>query len=161
MNILNNIREKIRYLINIDDSPKKLALSFGIGVFIAISPLWGLHTLLGIAVAFLFNLNKIVTIAGVYVSNPWTFIPIYTFTTWFGIKVMGKNIQSITINWKHLTLGNFFDSISIFLWPFVIGSTIIAMISGLISGILVYYYFKYRQSEKSLQNYRKGEIDPS
>jgi hypothetical protein len=150
MSILSNIKGKIRQVMNTDDTPMRLALSFGIGVFIAISPLWGLHTLLGIGLAFILNLNKLVTIAGVYVSNPWTFIPIYSFTTWFGIKIMGKDIQSVKIDWEHIDLTNFIDSISIYLWPFVIGSTIIAIISGLISGGIVYYYFKHREKEKAL-----------
>ncbi|MBF0472668.1 MAG: DUF2062 domain-containing protein [Nitrospirae bacterium] len=145
MSILNKIKEKLNYIMSIDDTPKRLALSFGIGVFIAVSPLWGLHTVLGIGLAVFFNLNKVVTIAGVYVSNPWTFIPIYTFTTWFGIKIMRKDIPSVSIDWKHITFSNFFDSLSVFLWPFVIGSTIIAIISGIISGFIVYYYFKRKR----------------
>jgi hypothetical protein len=143
--MLNKIKSKIKILMSINESPKKLALSFGIGVFIAISPLWGLHTFIGLGLALLFDLNKLVLMIGIYVTNPWTVIPIYTFTTWCGIKIMGKNITAISIDWKNITFSSFFEAINIYLWPFVIGSTIIGIIAGLVGGIIVYYYFKRRQ----------------
>lgn len=41
-----------------NDSPKKKALSISLGLFVGLSPFWGLHTLLVLGGAFLLKLNK-------------------------------------------------------------------------------------------------------
>ena len=66
-----------------------IALAFSVGIFVGMSPLFGIHTILGLILAWIFSLNKFVTIVGVYITNPWTIVPIYTFATWFGGKLLG------------------------------------------------------------------------
>ncbi|RME67583.1 MAG: DUF2062 domain-containing protein [Nitrospirae bacterium] len=83
--------DRIRLIFTIKDSPRRLALSFSTGLFIGISPLLGLHTILSIIVASVFKLNKLVTLMGTYVTNPWSLIPIYAFCTWIGIKLTGAS----------------------------------------------------------------------
>jgi uncharacterized protein (DUF2062 family) len=53
------------------------------GVFIGMSPLLGIHTVLGLFAASVLRLNRLITLVGVYVTNPWTIVPIYSFGTWF------------------------------------------------------------------------------
>ena len=53
------------------------------------SPFLGFHTIMGVAVAFLFRLNKIAVMLGVWSNVPWLLVPFYSFATWVGIKLMG------------------------------------------------------------------------
>jgi hypothetical protein len=51
-------------LLNLNDTPERIAFAFAIGVFLAFSPLLGLHTFLGLTLAFLFGLNRVAVLVG-------------------------------------------------------------------------------------------------
>lgn len=140
------IKEKFRALLTIKDRPHHVALSFSIGVFIGISPLFGLHTVLGLLFSYIFRLNKFVTIMGVYITNPWTVIPIYTLGTWSGMKLLGVEGIIGDINWKALSLSNVVTELKILLWPFVLGSFFIGAVSAVASYLLIYVLLKRRNA---------------
>ncbi len=133
------LREKLREVLVIKDSPRRLATSFAIGVFIGMSPILGLHTALGLAVAWLFRLNKFVTMIGVFITNPWTIIPIYTFSTWIGVKLLGLNRMVPPINWAELSIASFLKDLKPFLWPFVFGTTLVGLLSAVIGYVIIYH----------------------
>ena len=56
--VRRKFRHYLRRLLALDDTPERIALAFAVGVFLAFSPLLGLHTVLGLAIAFLFGLNR-------------------------------------------------------------------------------------------------------
>lgn len=136
---ISGLRTKILGITSVNETPKKIAASFAIGIFIGMSPLLGLHTVLGIAAAWLFRLNKIITITGVYITNPWTIIPIYTFSTWFGAKLLGIKDIVPNINWNDMTPVYFINEMEPVLLPFVFGTTFFGILSAVIGYIIVYY----------------------
>ncbi len=115
-----------------------MATSFAIGVFIGMSPLLGLHTVLGLIAAWLFRLNRLITLAGVYVTNPWTIVPIYSFGTWFGARIIGMDNIVPKIAWSHITLGGFLREFRPLLFPFLIGNTVIGVIAAVVSYFVIY-----------------------
>ncbi len=106
------------------------------------SPLLGIHTVLGIFAAWILRLNKFVTVVGVYVTNPWTIVPIYTFGTWVGAKILGIDRIIPDVNWAHLTARELFHALGPFLLPFIVGSTLLGIVSGSLSFFLVYRMVK-------------------
>jgi uncharacterized protein (DUF2062 family) len=71
------LKKAFRSLLAIDDPPERTALAFSVGVFIAFSPLLGLHTILATLLAFLFRFNKVAIYSGTFVNNPFlTLVPI-------------------------------------------------------------------------------------
>jgi hypothetical protein len=68
-------------------------MAYTIGVFIGFSPFMGFHMIFGMALAFLFRLNRIAVLLGVWSNNPWSIIPYYTFATWLGMKITGYRID--------------------------------------------------------------------
>ena len=58
-----------------DQSDKKIAASFALGLLVAFSPFWGLQTFIAISIALFFNLNKILVLLAVNVSSIPPFIP--------------------------------------------------------------------------------------
>lgn len=132
------LRDKLREVVRTKDSPRKIATSFAVGVFIGMSPLLGLHTALGLAVAWGFRLNKIVTIIGVYVTNPWTIVPLYTFATWVGARLLGINGIIPRINWEEISLSYLLSGMKNLLLPFVFGSTLMALVSSVIGYLIIY-----------------------
>ena len=133
------LRDKLRQVIGVKDSPRKIALSFGVGIFLGMSPLLGLHTLLGILAAWVFRLNKFVTIVGVYVTNPWTIVPIFTFATWLGGRLLGLEHILPDINWHSIGISELIRDLEPILPPFIVGSVFLGLVCGVIGYALIYY----------------------
>lgn len=113
-------------------------MAFAVGIFIGMSPLFGIHTILGILVAYLFRLNRFATVVGVYITNPWTIVPIYTFSTWVGAKCLGINKILPDIDWNHITLSALLDEFGPLLMPFIVGTVLIGTLTSIISYIVIY-----------------------
>ena len=135
-------RDKLGQILTIRESPHRIGLAFGIGVFIGMSPLLGLHTVLGIAVAWQFRLNKLVTLLGVYITNPWTIIPIYTFGTWVGAKLLGITHIIPDVDWGNVTFRILLNDLRHLLAPFVVGTFFIGAISSVIGYALTHHTVK-------------------
>ena len=80
-------------LLHIEDTAERTAVAYSIGIFLGFSPFLGLHTLAGLAIAFLFNLNRVAILLGVWSNTPWFIVPYYTIATWIGMKVTGFRID--------------------------------------------------------------------
>ncbi|HBG93491.1 MAG TPA: hypothetical protein DDX12_08520 [Nitrospiraceae bacterium] len=144
-NILK-LRDRLRNILTVKDSPRRLAMAFSVGIFIGMSPLFGIHTILGLIAAWVFGLNRIVTITGVYITNPWTIVPIYTFSAYIGAKCLGIKQIVPEIDWAHITFSNFAHELNPLLTPFVFGTLLIGFISAVISYFIIYHAVKKARS---------------
>lgn len=130
---------RLRVLLQVDDSPPRVALAFAIGVFISFSPFLGIHTGLALAAAFLFRLNRVALVFGAWVNNPWTLAPAYTAGTLLGCALLGVSPVSLeAIDWS-LQGRAFYDSfLSGFrplLVPFLVGNLLL----GALAAVPSYY----------------------
>ncbi len=133
-----HFKDRLREVLSVNEPPHKVALAFSIGIFVGMSPLLGLHTVLGIILAWQLRLNKLVTLIGVYITNPWTIVPIYTFGTWVGAKVLGITHIIPPMDWSHITCRVLFYEFKHLLVPFVVGSLLMATVSSILGYILIY-----------------------
>lgn len=133
--------------MTVKESPKKIALSFSAGVFIGMSPLLGLHTILGLIIASLFRLNKFVTVIGVYITNPWTIVPIYTFSTFIGARILGVKKVIPSIDWHNLNLTHIVSELSDLLIPFIFGTLFVGTLTAIAS-----FFILYRITKKTRRN---------
>ena len=115
------------------DSPKKKALSIALGLFVGLSPFWGLHTLLVLGGAFLFKLNKPIAFAFSNVSLP-PFIP---FIVLGGLQVGGWILGEE----QFLSLENLKDNLLAFkgVKAYIIGSLILAVGVSVLGGFIGYF----------------------
>jgi hypothetical protein len=86
------IKDLVKKLLHIEDTPERTALAYSIGIFVGFSPFVGLHTLMGLAIAFLFGLNRVAILLGVWTNTPWWIVPFYMMATWVGMWVTGFRI---------------------------------------------------------------------
>jgi len=135
-------RDRIRDVIKLKESPHRIALAFSAGVFIGMSPLLGLHTILGVTAAWLFRLNTFAIIAGVYVMNPWTIVPIYAFSTWLGAECLGIEQLIPNIDLSNGTFSYILSSLEHLLVPFLFGTFLVGFISSFISYVIIYKAIK-------------------
>lgn len=131
---MNRLRRAVQVLFHVEDSPHRIALSFGLGVFIAFSPLLGLHTLIALGIAVAFRLSKAAMIVGIYVNNPWTIAPMYMAGTLLGCFLLGVSTDDLaTIRFDEHGWA-FYRSLAAqlwpYLWPFVVGNTLLGMLFG-------------------------------
>jgi len=86
------VRGWVEKLLHIHDSPQRTAAAYALGVFWGFSPFFGVHTLMALICAFVFNLNRIAVVAGACTNLPWTIVPYYTLVTMAGAAVTGARL---------------------------------------------------------------------
>ncbi len=137
MTFMIRFRENLRHVLSLDESPRKIAMSFSVGIFIGMSGLIGLQTVTSLIMAWALRLNKVAVLTGAFITNPWSIIPIYTFSTWIGIKVMGMGEIFPNVDWRTVTVLNALEKLSHVILPFFVGTTLVAAVSGLVSYIII------------------------
>ena len=75
-------------VLRLDDPPWRVALALAVGVFISCTPFWGLQTLLSLAIATIFRLNRAVTVTGAWLNLPWFAPVVYGFALRIGAFVL-------------------------------------------------------------------------
>jgi len=138
------VRRWLDALLHIDDTPERTATAFALGVFLGFSPFLGLHTILGVTLAFLFNLNRVAVLLGVYSNLPWIIAPYYAFTTMAGAAItrqrMPAGFRSQLVSLFELSLyqSEFWERLWVLikplLWPYAVGSAL----GGLVLAALAY-----------------------
>ncbi|MFW5914902.1 MAG: DUF2062 domain-containing protein [Planctomycetota bacterium] len=76
-------------LVTLKSSPRKIALGFALGIFIAPTPTLGFQTILALLLSTLFKVNPVSAVLGMYVSNPLTIVPMYALCYRVGAWVLG------------------------------------------------------------------------
>ncbi len=132
------VRRWLDALLHIDDTPKRTAAAFALGVFLGFSPFLGLHTVLAIVLAFFFDFNRVAVLLGVYSNLPWIIGPYYAFVTMAGALMTGHRIppgfrsQLASLFELSLFHGAFWPRLVAvmqpLLWPYTVGSLIGALI---------------------------------
>ena len=138
------LRELLRFVLHTDDTPPRAALAFAIGVFIAWTPALGFHIILGLAIAFLFGLNRVAVMAGTFVNNPWTFVPIYTVSAWVGSVLTGVEVSAPRLegkSWSHFS--DFLTQCRPWIVPMTVGTLILGSLCALLSFPLVLYGIRW------------------
>jgi uncharacterized protein len=129
------LRERVRVLISPEDSEHELALGTSVGVFVACTPLFGLHTVIILFAAFalqrLVRFNKALAVAACYVNNPVTFAPMlwasYQIGDWL-VPAEAGEIQAVLrrpeLDW-HGGIRSLPSLLSGIGWPMLIGCLVL------------------------------------
>ncbi len=91
---MRHLKGLIKQLLHVDDTPEQTALAYSIGVLLGFSPFLGLHTIGGLAIAFLFRLNRVAVLTGVWMNLPWWIVPYYTIATVTGMRMTGFHFNA-------------------------------------------------------------------
>jgi uncharacterized protein (DUF2062 family) len=137
------IRRWLDTLLHVADTPERTAAAFAMGVFFGFSPFLGFHTVLAIIVAFLFNLNRVAALLGVYSNLPWIIAPYYAIVTMIGAKIIGHappegfKAQLSALFELSVFHGEFWHQLITILkpllWPYTVGSLLGAIVMAVIA----------------------------
>ena len=79
-------------------TPMKVALAVGLGVFVGVSPLWGLHFALCVLLATAFRLNRVLVYAAANLGNPLTAAPILFAELQIGHRLLHRSWLPIALD---------------------------------------------------------------
>lgn len=132
-------------LLRVRGTPGQIARGLGVGVFAGMLPMFGLQTIIAIALAFAVRGNKIIAVLGTWVSNPLTDIPIHLFNFQVGRWLLGARGQAFVEirSWQDL-LNQGFQVVGIWL----LGGISVGLVTGLFSYWLGFYLAGYLQSKR-------------
>jgi uncharacterized protein (DUF2062 family) len=150
----SRIRSWLEQLLHTHDTPRRTAAAYALGVFLAFSPMLGLHTVLGLALAFLLRLNRVAVVLGVYTNLPWLVPAYYTVATIGGAAILGvetppgavdRAMEAVSAaSWGHLA--GLAQALAPLFWAYVLGST---------AGALLFAAAAYRVSLAMILAHRK------
>ncbi len=140
-------------LLAADDTPERIAFAFAVGVFLAFSPLLGLHTFLGLSLAFMFGLNRVAVLIGVFVNNPWTLVPIYGAAAYVGGLMIGfpATASLPDFGWHQLWHSAFWLQLAgqwRVLKPLMLGSFVLSTCAATLSYPLALYLISRGKAQK-------------
>lgn len=148
---MSYLRQAFTSLARVSDTPERTALAFAIGVFYGFGPLLGLHTLLAVATALVFRLNKVAMLLGTWSNLPWIVVPFYAFATWVGITLLGvpEGTSLPHIGLSELIQAEFWMSLLAqwkLLIPACFGSLLLSvLLAGIAYPTALYVIRKYRK----------------
>lgn len=150
-------RDRIKSIFKLEDSPKRIASAFSLGIFIAFSPAIGLHTISCFFFAWLFRLNKLVVFTAAFINNPWTIVPMYGFCLWLGVKITGSEITTPQIAWNELTAASAYLILKPYFWSFIAGTLVVGVAAAIISYFFIYWVVvRYRNKEAAAPESQNG-----
>ncbi|CDM93003.1 MAG: DUF2062 domain-containing protein [Limnospira sp. PMC 1291.21] len=140
-------------LISLRGQPEYLARGLAAGVFAGFFPFFGFQAIIGVAVAVILRGHKLLAVAGTWVSNPFTYVPLFFFNLKFGMWLLG--IHQFSLMTDHVNLQSVKDFSELvetgaeLAAVLLLGSTVM----GLIAAIAIYTVsvplFRYWQQKRS------------
>lgn len=126
------VQRWLEALLHVHDTPERTAAAYALGVFLGFSPFLGLHTVVAVILAFIFNLNRVAVILGVYSNLPWIIAGYYAFTTMVGAAILRvappPDLRERLGELFHhsVTSASFWHEVVVLLrpllWPYMLGS---------------------------------------
>jgi uncharacterized protein (DUF2062 family) len=137
----------------LEGNPHKIALGMAIGIFVSITPIIPLQTVVAVVLAFLVRGSKSAAVLGTWLSNPLT-IPVVYFANYkLGCLLLGyqKTLDSIA-----------FDSFSQLMemglevtWAMIVGGVVIGAILGMVA-----YFITLRVFITIRRRSRQAQAEP-
>lgn len=146
MATLPSFRSLLKQILHLRESPERTALAFAIGVFIAFSPAYGLHTVMVLFCTWALGLNFLALMVGAFINNPWTLVPILGASYWVGALMLGRS-DGPSFDWQDVSFGAIYEQVMPYAGPFFLGGIVLSLISGALAYPVAYYFLaRHRRS---------------
>lgn len=135
-------------LFKIDDTPQKIALGAGLGVFAGITP--GIGPLVALFLAFVLRANRASALLGALLTNTWISFVTFILAVRAGSVIFGIDWQILYQRWavflKELRLSDLFkSSVLEIILPVLAGYLVVAFFSGLLVYLSTLVILKLRK----------------
>ena len=147
----------IRYfgkrILRLSGSPHAIAIGFATGVFVAWSPLFGLHYLIAIAFCFLVRGNVLAALLSTTIGNPLTLPALWAADFKVGELLLGGHARRLPLQVPESLAHKSFAAILPIVKPIFVGSLPLGLITGFIS------YFIVRAAVHAYQHARRERLE--
>ncbi|MFP4306344.1 MAG: DUF2062 domain-containing protein [Desulfococcaceae bacterium] len=126
--LVASLRQTYDRFLRIRGNPREIARGFALGLFVGMTPFWGLHMAIAVFVAALFKWNKIAAATGVWISNPLTAPFLYGATLLTGSRFLGVEKRAVPpppMNWSEFVA--LFGHAPEFFWILTVGGVILGL----------------------------------
>ncbi|MDY7016294.1 MAG: DUF2062 domain-containing protein [Cyanobacteriota bacterium] len=124
-------------LLRLQGTPDAIARGAASGVFAGFFPWFGFQIIVAVFLATAIRGNKLAAAATTWVSNPFTYVPIFAFNFKVGQWVSGWHEFSVSeIDWLSSDFGRFGAS---FFWTLLLGCAIVGFIAAFCSYCLSFW----------------------
>ncbi len=123
-------------------SPFFNAKGLAIGVFSGCFPFFGFQTVIGVFFAKLAKGNIVLAAIGTWISNPFTYIPLYYFN--YKVGSFFLNNSSNNIIEKSLVIDDLWKQGGIFSLTILLGSSCVGLLLALICGSITFFIYKIK-----------------
>ena len=151
MNIVLKFCQKLKIMIfwiwKQDGTPAERARGVAVGIFSGCFPFFGLQSLIGICLASLVRGHHLLAAMGTWISNPFTYIPLYLFNYKVGAFILGKG-DSLN-NVSQLTQKQMWNQGLLISNRILLGSFVVGLISSFLMGCISYMIFKKLHKRKT------------
>ena len=149
MKLIKNINYKkiLSLFLKQNGSPFFNAKGIAVGVFCGCFPFFGFQTLLGLFLARVAKGNLFLAAIGTWISNPFTYVPLYFFNYKVGSSLL-KNSSDIIFD-KDLMIEELWVQGSVFSSRLILGSALVGLLLASISGVIAFLLYK-RKNKKSV-----------
>jgi uncharacterized protein len=174
-------RRRLKLLLDLmgrAQTPERVAAAVAVGVGVGLSPFIGFHFLMAFGLAFLFRLNKLDTVLGSLIGNPWTLPPFFAVGYRVGRALLGYAPADVpALKWQRILNQDFWvafrgPGFEPRLASFLVGTTLLAVAGAfaaywLTRAILKLYHRRYprvaaraarRRERTAFRKARESEI---
>ena len=123
-------------------SPYFNAKGLAIGVFSGCFPFFGFQTLMGVFFAKIAKGNIVLAAIGTWLSNPFTYIPLYYFN--YKVGSIFLNNYSNNIIEKSFVIDDLWKQGRFFSLSLLLGSSCVGLFLALICGSIVFFIYKIK-----------------
>lgn len=150
------IKNLFHRIIHSDSSARDVADGLGIGMFITFLPIVGIQMYVAFFFTWLFRKNKLVAVLSVWITNPFTIVPIYLFNYKVGELLYHPNVNYSELvtaleNWDFEALTSMSLDLLLVLW---IGSAIVGLVAAIVSRWVCLKYYD-RLKSRVVKNQKK------
>ena len=139
-------------VLRLNGSPHTVAIGFAAGLCVAWSPLFGLHYVLAIALAFLVSGNVLAAVLGTTIGNPLTLPAMWALDYKVGEIILGLQAKPKPPHILHNLAEKSFAAVWPILKPLFFGSIPLGIVSAVIS------YFIVRLAVQTYQEARRQRL---
>ena len=140
--------------------PVTLARGLAIGVFAGCFPFFGIQSIIGVLLATIVRGSKVAAVAGTWISNPLTYVPIYVFNYKVGKFMLGvDSISSQEIDFD--SLANFMEFGSTFVIALLVGCSVVGAIFSVITYFVGLHFFQRLRTRRKTFKRAKQPLNHS
>jgi uncharacterized protein (DUF2062 family) len=140
-------------LFRIHDTPQRISIGLGLGVFLGILP--GTGPIASLALALIFRVNRAAALLGCIITNTWLSFITFFLSIKLGSTIMNLNWMVVRRDWidflKGFKIADLFrlSAIDIIL-PVILGYFVIGLCCGLITYLVSVIILINRQKQKRI-----------